>query len=1442
MINKNKCRVRSSLKRRSSTQRLQYDHLELRNLLAPVVGDDSFVGVGNSQVELNATGDFQEAPSVKVVGSLFDNDDAGVTLDSFDAVSDLNGSVSVAADGSFVYQPAVGVTNTTDSFTYTVSDGVETATANVSIELRGMVWFVDTSAASGDGTSSNPFSTFSALDGEMGVGDVDSPNDTIYVAFGSNALTDSLELEEGQRLVGEGVELVENGLTLNPAGTAPTIDIGTQAIELAQNNEISGLKIEAQDVGIVGENVSSLNIFDIVVSAGSIGLRVEATENVDLSIVRSSFSDASDSGVHVSTTGQLNSTIQENTFESSEYGFVAEFQQVGHQLVENNQFTSIGDIGLWLNGENDQREVFSFEVSSNQFDGVNGSGIYIQGANALDGNWVRSRLVDNQVGGPSYYRSTGIRVHGGFEFHTGDISGNEVEGRLVGQAYADSFFNNLEVDQWTSESGLSFNGSGDIKINRLTIRSAEQASTTPVSFSAVGNRAHTSQLNLEIGEFDFSSRARDRIDSTRFLNGVWISSIGQLKIGSGNFQSDGQPISISKVADADIQWNNIRITDELPIWKFISAVEFSELDGNVSIGDINVKRDLRQLDLQRDERRYEIILEDANITVNGSVSVDTLEGNFSSFHDEFLGAPGLLVEPGISTVPNTITFNGDLDVRTIQNEGINLGIGRTVFNGHVYTFTDGHDINRLTQRPTGILAENYLRQTELEFRGGVDAKAVGYATAINVQGVVLTMVGENNFSVDGSLALFLFGVQPGEEGIHLNEITAPNSKMYLGTFNYDVEGPLPSIIVDGAAKVRILDFDSRGSSGGEVTFRDPQSIIYSGLIAQGAAPGTHFTFNGRIESTDPETYAIEFTNRTSYLGSKFDFNGPVSSDAEKGILIQNLFDSDEDAGFVTVNFNDDVRIGQENPTAAGLFVGDYAKVNFHSQLFVSSIGPDPAIHLSGSHGSLYLSSFTARSTGDVLIAEDFGSITSDSGLIAAVGNDGNPAGQAIGVKNTRLNLVLDQVFADDGTGPAIELLQTTGRFRIEGREENGVVTGGTIDGRSNAAILIEEAENILLHDLAITRSVNDGIRLKDVKGFQFVRSSLTDSGSNASDNALEIENATGFYRILDSTIENTHGLHDVVVTNRGNAVLDSLVIRRSQFGGRSLNGGKSLLFSAYARSEMSVIVASSTFLDNNGDHVLARTNGFSKLEFSANNNLVKDFHRGFGFQKRGASELSFNLRRNQFIGRDDLSSQFAVYALGMSNHYGSGEIKGTISHHRGNTAGISRTQGIRLQLLGTTLPDGRQIRANGSFEIHDNLIESYRGYAAINATVDGADSLLNLRATRNVFLNPLVGNATSIRVVAGFSSPNQSLLANVTLKENNAIAGPGNRAAGYQLVQRNDSTLNLTAPVGNPQIGFTFINDDGGVVTSTGVSGNNNQNRNGRDVIALGAINIIEES
>jgi len=194
--------------------------------------------------------------------------------------TNLGGSVTIQADGSFTYAPPVGVTGVTDQFNYWMQEGTRGPDrATVRIQLSDMVWFIDSKH---EGANNGHFdSPFQSIDDFMAVqfgGEASQLPDVghtifIYSEGNGDAYDGGLSLMDQQRVVGERSGLTMNMLPIVPPGTAPTLtnsgaalgeSVGT-VIQLGNQNEVRGVDIRAPAAsGIRGFGVSGPTVIDEV--------------------------------------------------------------------------------------------------------------------------------------------------------------------------------------------------------------------------------------------------------------------------------------------------------------------------------------------------------------------------------------------------------------------------------------------------------------------------------------------------------------------------------------------------------------------------------------------------------------------------------------------------------------------------------------------------------------------------------------------------------------------------------------------------------------------------------------------------------------------------------------------------------------------------------------------------------------------------------------------------------------------------------------------------------------------------------------------------------------------------------------------------------------------------------------------------------------------------
>jgi hypothetical protein len=249
----------------------------------PALVDQTFSGaVGNTELQAGGTrGGGPEVYQGSASALAGDSDPNGGTLSTPQTqISTAHGgTVSLASDGSFTYQPPVGFNGPSDSFSYTVltSEGAS-AQAGATIDFNGSrVWYVNQSApAGGNGGSAAPFNSLASVSspgGTAGSGDV------VFLFAGSYG--GGIALAANETLVGAPAGLTVGSVNLlAPSGTNPVITNASSAsagVSLAGGDDVSAVTVSATagaGISVVNANTFTIAASVAVTNAGADGIDV----------------------------------------------------------------------------------------------------------------------------------------------------------------------------------------------------------------------------------------------------------------------------------------------------------------------------------------------------------------------------------------------------------------------------------------------------------------------------------------------------------------------------------------------------------------------------------------------------------------------------------------------------------------------------------------------------------------------------------------------------------------------------------------------------------------------------------------------------------------------------------------------------------------------------------------------------------------------------------------------------------------------------------------------------------------------------------------------------------------------------------------------------------------------------------------------------------------
>jgi uncharacterized repeat protein (TIGR01451 family) len=234
----------------------------------PVAADDTYSATGNIRITVAAPGvlgnDFVGIPSATITG--------------VPATTANGGDLTVNADGSFTYNPPAGFEGA-DTFTYTLTNSEGSNSATVTINVSGMIWFINNTASCPcDGRLTNPFNSLSSFQAvNNGAGNNPAANDNIFVYESAIDYVGPVTLLNGQRFIGQDATASLSSITgLTPApgsdplpvtnsanATIVNITSASTAITVGSGNLLTGFNGGNAVTDISGTGFGTLTVSDV---------------------------------------------------------------------------------------------------------------------------------------------------------------------------------------------------------------------------------------------------------------------------------------------------------------------------------------------------------------------------------------------------------------------------------------------------------------------------------------------------------------------------------------------------------------------------------------------------------------------------------------------------------------------------------------------------------------------------------------------------------------------------------------------------------------------------------------------------------------------------------------------------------------------------------------------------------------------------------------------------------------------------------------------------------------------------------------------------------------------------------------------------------------------------------------------------------------------------
>lgn len=414
----------------------------------PTANLDNYLSVGNAPLTI---------PAAR--GVLANDQLNGGNISSFDSTGTAGGTVQLADDGSFTYNPPLGFTGN-DTFSYTLANSVGEDSTTVTISMENLAFFVDNTAPDGgNGSFDSRFNQISQATAAAG------PNDFIAVFRGdgsNDGLAGTIELQDGQKLIGEGAGFTADASlllrsdevvsqTIIPAGEPPVL---TGPVVLADDNLVAGFLIDGSTGdAIFGDSITGATIenneFVNYTESAVDFLNASGT----IQVLRCTFHQvAMRDGVTLSNTNtSAVLAINENTFTDDGIESracadieVADANSTLDFTCNDNQVLSQSEI--WFRGfllTSNGASTYSADGNVIQGDGINGlSAATLESTGSIELNW------------------TGNTITGGKELTVSAFNGSEIDGEIRGNTVdTQGEIGQEGIDIFLSDTSMAADGS-----------------------------------------------------------------------------------------------------------------------------------------------------------------------------------------------------------------------------------------------------------------------------------------------------------------------------------------------------------------------------------------------------------------------------------------------------------------------------------------------------------------------------------------------------------------------------------------------------------------------------------------------------------------------------------------------------------------------------------------------------------------------------------------------------------------------------------------------------------------------------------------------------------------------------------------------------------------------------------------------------------------------
>jgi len=1336
--------------------------------IAPVAVGDSYPAashlVDNTQFVI--TGGSTTSPATPFVGSLTNliaNDlpSGGVAATTGTFATSGGGSVTIAADGTFIYTPKANpaaAAVTSDSFTYTVvSNGVTSAAATVNLTLANRVWYVKNNGGGTNGQSQSPFTTLAAAQAASLAGDIIFVYNGDATTTGQNA---GITLKANQQLIGEGVALVVNTVTLKTAGTkpqitntAPTSDVVT----LHDGNTVAGLVINnATRDGIAGNahagfTGDTLNIFvnaaaglHLTSMTGAVTLTnaVITNNGTGLDINNGTATITLDATNSINAGASLRSvSIQNRPAAAGLITIGAAITDNGTGILVNNNasgtiaFTGAQTLATTTNP--------GITLTTNTGTTINFSGtlnVTTSTGTALNATGNGTLNVTGTANVTTGAAATGVNLSGVTVGASGvTLTSVNTTGATTGVSLTSLGNGNVTINSGTISGGTTGLSLNTLGTSTLTLGANAQTltftgSTTAISGTTFGtlavaagstvNVSGATALNLTTGAV---SGTFANVSSTGGTNGVNLAAVtGTWGVTAGTLTgATGSTFNATGTSTGTVTWAGAITQANAANVVTISGSH----TGNITFsGHVTTSGTSTGINISASSGTYNFSDSTANAsTIGGSGGGITIAGESGSVS---FGA-GYTINAATTSFKISGTTTANITYSGLLTNNGNGGILLDINNATAGTYTTGTINFNGTATPS--LSVNNAGNT-----------AVGSVAIKNMQGTLIInhmTLTETNNNYSGTLVSIL-GTNTGGSFTFNNMALSASGGSNTGKGLVLAAGSGGTLAITATGGNSSIDVGSTALSldgtGNAVT-------LNASTLATLSSTGHNAASNVLLTSvTGGGTLTISGGTITGNAASAFKVSGGTLTISDAGTITQNTAGqravdiSGMTAG--TVTFSGAIGSG-------GIFLNSNTGATFSfTGLLTLNTGTSPG--------------FTATAGGTVSATNTSNTIVSTTGTALNVANTTIAAG----------GLKFQSISANGGTnGIILDTTGATGSLTVSGTGSAG--TGGTLQNMTGAdASPVENATvGAGIYLKSTTSPSFNWMNLHDFSNYAVVGTNVTGftmtnsvvNGTNGTNQGGAGEGDVYFTGLSGSaTVTNctfTGAIYDSFhVFNNASQNLNRITITGSTFatvGGAGNLANDALVFQGTGGT-LNVTVQNSFMTGARGDLFNLDLHGTiaSDLVFTGNaltNNNANIVSGGGGFTMQGGGAgnqetFTFNISNNTM--RDAVGGALNIGAgtgAGTNHNY-----SGTIS---GNTIGVAGVTDSGSK-QGSDIFINFNAAGTGTFNITNNQLFQYGNGNGINLNMGAfasSNPFIQLVVTGNTISNPGTFGAQGILLTAG---------------------------------------------------------------------------------------------